>query len=139
MRLAVRETYFYCIFGAIMTSIALVAVLALSSPAILMWGLHGYLHCAFRTVCFVVLLLVCGMPANVIFVAVFRGRLYEPADATVDWLPWLPWAEWTVGTRSGGRYLRNGSPLVWLAWWSAFAVPSWAIAFLAYSRLFGAS
>jgi hypothetical protein len=137
MRLAARETYFYWMFGTLMTSVVLIAPLALASPVILIWGLHGYLHFALRTASFVLLLLVCGMPANVWFVALLRGRLYEPADPTVDWLPWLPWAEWTVGTRSGGRYLRNGSPLVWLAWWAVFAVPTWGVALLAYGKLFG--
>ena len=132
--LALRETYYYCLFGGPATALLLFFVLILATPLMLLWGSSVYLHTAGRMACFSLILWSCGLPANAIFTVLLRGRLYVPGDPMVDWLPWLPSTRWIVGASDGGRYVLGGSALKLRLWWAAFAVPTWGAALLIYSK-----
>lgn len=83
----------------------------------------------------IVLAWLCGLPANLVFIAEFRYHQYIPGDPVVDWLPFFPSGRWVIDESFGGRFINGGSPTL-LAWsWGVLAVPVWLAAVVLTNRL----
>lgn len=112
------ESFFYLLVGGLVTG----------ALEILLWGGAGLLRLAALRRAWdsargpslaIALGWLCGLPANRVFIAVFRHHKYVPGDPVVDWLPFIPSGRWVIDESFGGRFINGGSPTL-LAW-------SWAV------------
>jgi hypothetical protein len=119
------------------TAVALLllgTLFVLGSPLALWVGVWPALE-AFRSIAvFAAILVVCGIPANLVFVLALRDRYYVAADPIVDWLPWLPSGDWVLDVPCGGRYLEGASATTLRVAWALLAVPTWGVTFLICRR-----
>lgn len=128
------ESFFYLLFGGLLTGI--IEVLLWSGAGVLrLIGLHRAWIWARGPSLAIVLAWLCGLPANLVFIAAFRYHWYVPGDPLVDWVPFFPSGGWVIDEAFGGRFINGGSPRL-LAWsWAVLAVPVWWAAIKLKNRL----
>jgi hypothetical protein len=71
---------------------------------------------------------LCGVPANLVFIAYFRYHAYIPGDPVVDWVPFVPSGSWVIDPNFRGHFINGGSPELLRQAWVVLAVPVWALA-----------
>jgi|JI10StandDraft_1071094.scaffolds.fasta_scaffold545004_3 hypothetical protein len=130
------ETYFYLMFVGGVTTV-LVGGLWLCA-----WVLHRMrvprvYQVARGGTLWAIAAYLCGAPANLLFIAVFRYHAYVPGDPIVDWLPFIPTGAWVVDPNFGGRFINGGSPEQLRKAWAALALPVWLVALWLSVRLTG--
>jgi hypothetical protein len=122
---AMEAAAIYLIFGGPLTAFVLAcAVAALGVPAVVLKR-PRLGEAARRVAAFGAILFACGMPANVVYTIVLRGRFYTDNDPLVDWLPWLPSELHTIDFACQGRYLGGASAWTLNVAWALLAVPVW--------------
>jgi hypothetical protein len=110
--------------GALLLGLAFIV----GSPIAFWVGVWPALH-AFRTLAlFAGLLVLCGVPSNLLFVMGLRDRYYVAGDPIVDWLPWVPSGDWILDRCCGGRYLDGASAMTLRLAWALLALPTWVAA-----------
>jgi hypothetical protein len=118
----------YLFFGGIASLAALAALLTLTFLSSVALGARRAVSLAKQVSVFALVLFAWGLPANVGFTLVMRGRFYADHDPLVDWLPWFPSGSWIIDWSCGGQYLGGGTAWMIAAAWVVFALPVWALA-----------
>jgi hypothetical protein len=139
IRLGVSESVFWYptftlpIFAAIWMCALLICLIL--SPKL---GLDRFARWSRNSTLFIASLFVFSLLANAVFVAICRGRIYEPRDPIVDYFPFLP-GEFAIDFACGGHYVHGATHAelesIWLAisifvWASTFALSARAASFL---------
>jgi hypothetical protein len=131
---AFSELFLYMFIAGLLTMALLLAVWAIAAAA-----KTSGIGSAYRAARYVTLLLVmallCGAPANLVFIAWLRYHAYIPGDPVADWLPFIPSGEWIIDPGMNGRFINDGSPEQLRAAWFFLAVPVWAAAWFLTGRL----
>lgn len=126
------ETVVYLVFGSAATAALIAAILLAASPVAFAVGRRTYGRFAARLTLFAFVVFVCGVPGNLLFIAVANGRYYVPGDPLIEWLPFVPSGDWIIDPAMGGRYV--GDATVWSlrTLWASIAVPTWLVAAFIY-------
>ena len=130
-----EETAWYLGASTAVGALLLGAVFVVGSPFAFWVGIWPALEVFRMLAVFAGILVLCGVPSNLIFVIALRGRYYVAADPIVDWLPWLPSGDWILDTACGGHYLDGASVATVRTAWAILALPTWVAAFLIMRQL----
>jgi hypothetical protein len=133
---AASEMYFYLLFVGVATT-GLVALVWLCAFILSKVGVLPAIRAARYSTLLLFAAYLCGAPANLLFIAVFRYHAYIPGDPLVDWLPFVPTGAWVVDPNFNGRFINGGSPESLRVAWAALAVPVWATALWLTGRFAG--
>ncbi|MET0551654.1 MAG: hypothetical protein ABW221_01360 [Vicinamibacteria bacterium] len=131
------ETVWYLGGSTAVAVVLLGVLLVVGSPVILFVGVWPALSLLAHAAAFAALLVVCGVPANLIFVVSLRETYYHAGDPIVDWLPWVPSGDWVLSKVDGGHYMNGGTVWTLRKMWLVLAVATWAGAFWAYGIVVG--
>lgn len=127
-----EESAWYIGCSTAVAVVLLGALLVVGSPLAFWVGVWPALDAFRRVAVFAGILVLCGIPANLVFVLGLRDRYYVAADPIVDWMPWLPSGDWILDVPCGGRYLGAGSVTTLRTAWALLAVPTWGAALFIY-------
>jgi energy-coupling factor transporter transmembrane protein EcfT len=137
---AIDATLVYLLFGGVASLLVAVAVgFGVSLGVGFVFGAREGLKWNLRAFCFMLILFLCGAPANCLFTLTLRDRFYTDNDPLVDWLPWVPSGDWIIDIACQGHYLPGGSPWLLRIAWGVLALPVWIVAILIFRRVFSTS
>lgn len=128
------ELFFYLVFAGSFTVVLLLALWAVAAATKVCGIKYAYRSARDLTLLFVMALL-CGAPANLLFIAWLRYHAYIPGDPVVDWLPFIPSGAWIIDPNMNGRFINGGSPEQLREAWFFLAIPVWAAAWFLTRRL----
>jgi hypothetical protein len=125
-----EETLWYLGASLAVGALLLGVIFVVGSPIAFWVGVWPALEVFRRLALFAGLVVLLGVPCNLIFVVALRDRYYVAADPIVDWIPWLPSGNWILDEACGGHYLAGASVVTLRVAWALLAVPTWISAFL---------
>lgn len=119
-----EESVWYTGCSTAVAALLLGTLFIVASPVAFWSGVWPALDAFRRIATFAGILVVCGVPANLLFVLAFRDRYYVTADPIVDWMPWIPSGNWILDVTCGGHYLGGASVVTLRIAWALLAVPT---------------